>query len=179
MLVSSIRFIFAKTFHSFGGIAIIMPNRTCTKSMMSNITSFQFEVDGELYTVNVQSKAELPISDPDTTIASVSSEAEEEEDEAYGLGDYTKTKIKQMQQQAQQQTEQITQERIRDSQRMIRGYTAYVVTAFKNFKAADIEEITLKFSLKIGSKFSIPYITEGSAESNIQIEVKCKLSPSP
>ncbi|ERN41367.1 hypothetical protein KR51_00019340 [Rubidibacter lacunae KORDI 51-2] len=56
---------------------------------------------------------------------------------------------------------------------MIRGYTTYAVSAFKEFSAARVEEITLKFGLKIGGKVGIPYITEGSAESNLEIQVKC------
>jgi len=56
---------------------------------------------------------------------------------------------------------------------MIRGYTAYAVSAFKEFGAAKVEEVTLKFGLKVGGKVGIPYITEGSAESNLEIQVKC------
>ncbi|MGB3693826.1 MAG: CU044_2847 family protein [Spirulinaceae cyanobacterium] len=57
--------------------------------------------------------------------------------------------------------------------KMIRGYTAYVVSAFRNFSAANVEEVKISFSLKVGGKAGIPYITEGSAESNVAIEVKC------
>lgn len=57
---------------------------------------------------------------------------------------------------------------------MIRGYTEYAVSAFRNFAAAEVQELTLKFGIKLGGKAGIPYITEGSAESNLEIEVKCK-----
>ena len=57
--------------------------------------------------------------------------------------------------------------------RMIRGYAIYAVSAFKKFSAAKVDEVTLSFSLKIGGKAGIPYITEGSAESNLSIQVKC------
>lgn len=57
--------------------------------------------------------------------------------------------------------------------RMIRGYAIYAVSAFKNFSTAKVEEVTLSFGLKIGGKVGIPYITEGSTESNLAIQVKC------
>lgn len=56
---------------------------------------------------------------------------------------------------------------------MIRGYAAYAVSAFKKFSVAKVEEVNLAFGLKIGGKVGIPYITEGSTESNLSIQVKC------
>jgi hypothetical protein len=56
---------------------------------------------------------------------------------------------------------------------MIRGYALYALSAFKDFQGAKVEEVTLKFGLKLGGKAGIPYITEGSAESNLEISVKC------
>ncbi|WP_309236485.1 CU044_2847 family protein [Microcoleus sp. FACHB-672] len=60
------------------------------------------------------------------------------------------------------------------ARKMIRDYTSYVLSAFKDFGAAEIEEVTLKFGMKLGGSAGIPYITEGKAESNLEIEVKCK-----
>ena len=68
---------------------------------------------------------------------------------------------------------------IQEASRMIRGYAAYAVGAFKNFSAAKIDGVTLKFGLKIGGKVGIPYITEGSTESNLEIEVKCSFPDNP
>ncbi len=65
---------------------------------------------------------------------------------------------------------------MQQSRELIRSYAAYALSAFKNFSAADIEEITLKFGLNIGGKAGIPFITEGTAESNLEIEVKYKFS---
>jgi hypothetical protein len=56
----------------------------------------------------------------------------------------------------------------------IRLYTKYAIGAFQNFAGAEIEEINLKFGLKIGVKTGIPMLTEGSGEANFTIEVKCK-----
>ena len=63
--------------------------------------------------------------------------------------------------------------KMQQARQMIRGYTAYALSAFKDFPAAEIEEVTLKFGMKLGGKAGIPYITEGTAESNLEIEVKC------
>lgn len=63
--------------------------------------------------------------------------------------------------------------KMRQARDMIRGYTLYALSAFKNFGAAEIQEVNLKFGLKVGGKAGIPYITEGSAESNLEISVKC------
>jgi hypothetical protein len=68
--------------------------------------------------------------------------------------------------------------RMQQARQLIRSYAMYAVTAFKDFGAAEVEEITLKFGIKMGGKAGIPYITEGSAESNLEIEVKCKFPKS-
>jgi hypothetical protein len=68
--------------------------------------------------------------------------------------------------------------RMQQARVLIRSYAMYAVTAFKDFGAAEVEEVTLKFGIKMGGKAGIPYITEGSAESNLEIEVKCKFPKS-
>ena len=64
--------------------------------------------------------------------------------------------------------------RMQQARQMIRSYTIYALSAFKDFNTAEIDEITLKFGIKLGGKAGIPYITEGSTESNLEIQVKCK-----
>ncbi|MEH2095275.1 CU044_2847 family protein [Nostoc sp.] len=66
--------------------------------------------------------------------------------------------------------------RMQQARQMIRSYTIYALSAFKDFNTAEIEEVKLTFGIKLGGKAGIPYITEGSAESNLQIEVKCKFA---
>lgn len=65
--------------------------------------------------------------------------------------------------------------KMQQARQMIRSYTKYALSAFRDLGVAEVEEITLKFGLKLGGKAGIPYITEGTAESNLEIEVKCKL----
>lgn len=60
---------------------------------------------------------------------------------------------------------------------MIRTCAIQAVSAFRNFGAADVQEVNLKFGVKLGGKAGIPYITEGSAESNLEISVKCTFPP--
>ncbi|HEY9691783.1 MAG TPA: CU044_2847 family protein [Oculatellaceae cyanobacterium] len=66
--------------------------------------------------------------------------------------------------------------KMQQARQMMRAYTAYALSAFKDFSEAEIEEVTLKFGLKLGGKAGIPYITEGTAESNLEIQVTCKFS---
>ncbi|MBE9115992.1 hypothetical protein IQ249_08810 [Lusitaniella coriacea LEGE 07157] len=60
------------------------------------------------------------------------------------------------------------------AQQLIRNYTDYVLKSFKDFGAAEVQGIKLKFGVKLGGNAGIPYITQGSAESNLAIEVECK-----
>ena len=60
---------------------------------------------------------------------------------------------------------------------MIRTCAIQAVSAFRNLGAADVQEVNLKFGVKLGGKAGIPYITEGSAESNLEISIKCTFPP--
>ena len=63
---------------------------------------------------------------------------------------------------------------LQDVHETIRFYTKYAIGAFKNLGDAQVEEVTLKFGLKIGGEAGIPILTKASAESNFEISVKCK-----
>jgi hypothetical protein len=73
-------------------------------------------------------------------------------------------------------TEQILKnfETIEDT---IRTYTTYTLNAFRNLAIANIEEVTLQFGVEIGGEAGIPYITKGTAKSNLNITVKCTFPP--
>ena len=68
---------------------------------------------------------------------------------------------------------------IQEIHKKIRGYTKLALGAFKNFSEAEVEEVTIKFGIKLGGKKGIPFVTEGSAESNFEFEVKCKFPNTP
>ncbi len=55
----------------------------------------------------------------------------------------------------------------------IRAYTNYTLNAFRNIASANINKVTLEFGIKVGGKAGIPYVTEGSAQSNLKITVEC------
>ncbi len=55
----------------------------------------------------------------------------------------------------------------------IRAYTTYTLNAFRDVANANIDKVTLEFGIKVGGKAGIPYVTEGSAQSNLKITVEC------
>lgn len=55
----------------------------------------------------------------------------------------------------------------------ITQYTRYVLTAFQELGHGNVDKVNLEFGLKIAGSAGIPYITEGSAEANLQITVEC------
>lgn len=55
----------------------------------------------------------------------------------------------------------------------IRTYTHYTMNAFKDMATANVESVTLEFGLKVGGEAGIPYVTRGTAESNLKITVQC------
>jgi hypothetical protein len=65
--------------------------------------------------------------------------------------------------------------RMQQAQNMIRGYTLYALNAFKEMGNVNVQEVSLKFGLKISAETGIPYITKGSADCNLEISVKCTL----
>jgi hypothetical protein len=58
----------------------------------------------------------------------------------------------------------------------IRAYTTYTLNAFKELAVANVEKVILEFGVKIGGEAGIPYITKGTAESNLKITVQCSFS---
>ncbi|NEQ53556.1 MAG: hypothetical protein F6K11_26040 [Leptolyngbya sp. SIO3F4] len=55
----------------------------------------------------------------------------------------------------------------------ITQYTRYVLNAFRELGSGNVDKVNLVFGLKIAGSSGIPYITEGSAEANLQISVEC------
>ena len=113
---------------------------------MSEVQRLYFEADEEIQELDI-----------DITAIEKNVETEKPDD---GLEDYDVTSD--------------TVARMQQARQMIRGYAIYALSAFKDFGLAEVEEVTLKFGIKMGGKAGIPYITEGSAESNLEIVVKCK-----
>jgi len=55
----------------------------------------------------------------------------------------------------------------------IRSFTNTTLGAFKEISDANINKVTLEFGVKIGGEAGIPYVTKGTAESNVKITVEC------
>jgi flagellar hook assembly protein FlgD len=117
----------------------------------SQLEILSFEENGESYEIYIESKANKEVS--------VSSSSDNYDTGEISMG-YNPAL-----------------EKLEQARKMMRGYAMYAISAFKDFGAAEIEEVTLKFGMKIGGKAGIPFITEGTAESNLEIEVKCKIPP--
>ncbi len=107
--------------------------------------------DGTTYTIFVETtipevlpSVQLPLGETDRG-----------DHESYGIAEDTVAKLKEI-------------------HGTIRAYAMYAIGAFKNFGEAEVEELNLKFGLKIGGKTGVPILTEGSAEANFEISVKCK-----
>jgi len=118
---------------------------------MSELQRLLVEEDGKTYEIFIESK----------TSAETFPEPAPDEDERSSRDIRTDAMVKMQQ-----------------ARQMIRAYAIYALSAFKDFGMAEVEEVTLKFGVKMGGKAGIPYITEGSAESNLEIEVKCKFPSS-
>ena len=115
---------------------------------MSEVQRLLVEVEGETYEIYVESK-ETPTM---PEVAPNLDSDDEEEDYSFQLKD--------------------SAVKMQEANQVIRGYALYTISAFKNFGLANVEEVKLKFGMKMGGKAGIPYITEGSAECNVEIEVK-------
>ena len=63
--------------------------------------------------------------------------------------------------------------RFQAMQGTIRTYTAYTLNAFREVGNANIDKVTLEFGIKIAGEAGIPYVTKGTAESNLKITVEC------
>jgi len=58
-------------------------------------------------------------------------------------------------------------------QNTIFTYTNYTLAAFKKVAVANINKVTLEFGVEIAGETGIPYITKGTAKTNLKIQVEC------
>jgi len=55
----------------------------------------------------------------------------------------------------------------------IRAYTTYSLNAFKQVAIANVDKVTLEFGIEVGGEAGVPYVTKGTAKSNLKITVEC------
>jgi len=58
-------------------------------------------------------------------------------------------------------------------QNTIFAYTNYTLAAFKKVAVANINKVTLEFGVEMGGETGVPYITKGTAKTNLKIQVEC------
>jgi len=61
---------------------------------------------------------------------------------------------------------------------LIRSYTKYTLEALKNVAITDvnINKVSLEFGIEVAGEAGIPYITKGTAKSNIKVTLECNFS---
>ncbi|MEM7067206.1 MAG: CU044_2847 family protein [Cyanobacteria bacterium P01_B01_bin.77] len=69
--------------------------------------------------------------------------------------------------------------KLREVNGTIRTYARFVIDAFKDMGGAEVEELNFKFGLKFSGGANVPVLVNGSAESNFEVEVKCKFPKQP
>ncbi|MBP5977227.1 hypothetical protein HW132_32020 [Brasilonema sp. CT11] len=55
----------------------------------------------------------------------------------------------------------------------IRGYTVCSLNAFKQLPIPGVNKVTLEFGIELGGEAGIPYVTKGTAKSNLKVTVEC------
>ena len=123
---------------------------------MADIQEIQFlDEDGQTYSLYVETKVQLPASaNPQRSLRDGNTNRE-----TYDPLAPTATKLA-------------------DIRQAIRLYAQYAIAGFRDLgSSVEVEEIKLKFGLKIGGKGGIPILAEASTEGNFEIEVKCKFPP--
>lgn len=64
--------------------------------------------------------------------------------------------------------------KLSDIHHQLRAYAYYATGAFRDIPFVDVEEMTMKFGIKVSGSTGIPFLTKGAAEADFHIEVKCK-----
>lgn len=55
----------------------------------------------------------------------------------------------------------------------IRAYTVYTLNTFKKMPIPNVDKVTLEFGIELGGEAGVPYVTKGTAKSNLKITVEC------
>ena len=115
--------------------------------------------EGKPYTIYVQSQDAGPV-DPDR----LQEKQPSGDRPSRGFGDIPIDE--EAKKQAKRRAEQAIQ--------TLRGSAGLALRAFRNLGGAEVAEINLEFALKFAGKTGVPMVTEGSAETNMKIQVKLK-----
>ncbi len=130
---------------------------------MTQLTRLQLDDGTSIYVETSDTpieKAPVPQTDKELTRAELGKESKGLREFLSGAGSATQTQ------------EPIVQS-FQAVEGTIRAYTNYTLNAFKKVASANVDKVTLEFGIKVGGKAGIPYVTEGTAESNLKITVEC------
>ncbi|MBD0345959.1 MAG: hypothetical protein ICV63_14280 [Coleofasciculus sp. Co-bin14] len=97
------------------------------------------------------------------TLSVTAKESSEDEETEESLGE--KGMSDDLQKQAIQSFQKI--------QTTIHAYTVYTLSAFKKVAIANVDKVTLEFGIELGGEAGVPYVTKGTAKSNLKITVEC------
>ena len=126
---------------------------------MRQLTPIQLD-DGTFIYVEATEDLEIP------TVSSPENVAEEEEEEE-ALTDKGMSPPERLRQQLIQHAQMI--------EGTIRAYTIIGLNAFKKKAISNVEKVTLEFGIELGGEAGIPYVTKGTAKSNLKVTVECSL----
>ncbi len=135
---------------------------------MTQLTRLQLDDGTSIYVETTDTpieKAPVPQTDKELTRAELGKESKGLREFLSGTGSATQTQ------------EPIVQS-FQAVEGTIRAYTNYTLNAFKKVASAIVDKVTLEFGIKVGGKAGIPYVTEGTAESNLKITVVCSFPDS-
>ena len=122
--------------------------------MTTKLTALRLDEDTIIY---IEATEDLEV--PDVVTSSTSDADREEEEAPSGKGvkeDFKKHLI--------------------DIQSTIFAYTNYSLAAFKKVAIANVDKVVLEFGIEIAGESGIPYVTKGSAKSNLKIQVHCSFT---
>ena len=139
---------------------------------MVQLTPVQLE-DGTTIYIEATNDIDVPVTDPSETDES-SQPGEPKEKGIFN------NKNRSLRDRQEQQTESISQQanqRFQAIEHTIKAYTTFTLDALRKVAIANIEEVTLEFGVEIGGETGIPYVTKGTAKSNLKITVKCSFPP--
>lgn len=64
-------------------------------------------------------------------------------------------------------------EKLQDLVGTLESMVAFIPSTIKRACGINVDNVILRFGIKVGGEAGIPYITKGSMEGNIGIEVEC------
>ena len=112
--------------------------------------------------IDIEATDNIDAPEIEMTTSPVADDEEEEEEAAVSKG------VKEVKEEFQKQ--------IQDLQKTIFSYTSYTLAAFKKVAVANIDKVSLEFGVEMGGETVIPYITKGTAKSNLKIKVECSFN---